>query len=125
MMVSIRQTGTRGSVITDMINGTFIEKVRGDDLFDDLFQDLLPQVLGRDVVGVLSGDDDGVDSEGDNGTTVALVLDGHLGLGVWSEPGRAPVRRATDKALLSLWARTMVSGINSGVSEVAYPNMRP
>ena len=37
---------------------------------------------------VLSGNDDGVDSEGDNRTTVTLVLNCHLGLGVWSEPGK-------------------------------------
>ena len=36
---------------------------------------------------MLSRNDDGVDSEWDNSTTVTLVLNCHLGLGVWSEPG--------------------------------------
>ena len=71
-----------------MIDSMLIEKVGGYDLLDDLFEDLLSQVFGSNVVRMLSGNDDGVDSEGDNRTTVTLVLDRHLGLGVWSEPGK-------------------------------------
>ena len=71
-----------------MIDGPVVEKVCRDDLLDDLFHNLLPQFLGGNVVRVLGGNDDGVDAEGDNCTTVALVFDGHLGLGVRSEPGK-------------------------------------
>ena len=85
-----------------MVNGVFIAKVGRDDLFDGLFQDLLPQVLGGDVVRVLGRNDGGVGSEGNNGTTVAFVLDHHLGL----SQGRAP-----DSKRHQFW------GFGSGVSE--------
>jgi hypothetical protein len=75
------------AVIANVIDSALVTEMRGDDLLDDLFQDFLPQVLGGDIIGVLGRNDDGVDSDGGDCTTVALVLDGHLGLGVRSKPG--------------------------------------
>ena len=72
-----------------MIDGALVPEVCRDDLLDNLFHDLLPEVLGRNIVRVLGGNDDGVNSKGDNGTTVALVLDRHLGLGIRSKPGKS------------------------------------
>jgi len=105
-----------------VINGVFVEKVRGDYLFDDLFEDLLPQVLGTDVVGVLSRNDDGVDSEGDNGTTVTLVLDSHLGLGVWSEPGEGTSPSGNGQRLVEFMRENdgeghQFRGFGGGISE--------
>ena len=37
MMVSVPANTTKGSDITNMIDGVFIEKVRGDDFFNNLF----------------------------------------------------------------------------------------
>lgn len=39
--------------------------------------------------------------------------------------GRVPFRRSSAILALSLWARTIVRGIHSSVSSVAYPNIRP
>jgi len=109
-------------VITNVVNGVFVEKVCRDDLFDDLFQDLLPQVLGGDVVRVLSRNDDSVDSEGNNGTTVAFVLDRHLGLGVWSEPGEGAGPSGDSQSLVQFVGknngeRHQFRGFRSGISE--------
>ncbi|KAI3487290.1 hypothetical protein L1887_48875 [Cichorium endivia] len=78
----------RGS--TDVEGGAWLG-VGGDDLLDDLLHDLGAEVLGGDLLGVLGGDDDGVDAEGDGGTAVLLVLDGDLGLGVGAEPAEGAV----------------------------------
>lgn len=76
-------------MITNMIDGPVVEEIGRDDLLDDLFHNLLPQLLGGDVVRVLGGNDNGIDTEGDDCATFALVFDGHLGLGVRSEPGKS------------------------------------
>lgn len=74
-----------------MVNGLLVEELGGDDLLDDLLLNLLAELLGGDILGVLSGDDDGVDTLGDDGTVVVLVFDGDLGLGVGSQPGQRAV----------------------------------
>ena len=75
---------TRG---LDVVDGLLVEVLGGDDLLDDLLLDLLAELLGGDVLAVLGRDDDGVDTQGNDGAVVVLVLDGDLGLGVGSEPG--------------------------------------
>lgn len=79
---------TRG---LDVVDGLLVEVLGGDDTLDDLLEDLLAELLGGDVLGVLGRDDDGVDTERDDGTVVVGVLDGDLGLGVGSEPGELAV----------------------------------
>lgn len=69
-----------------MVDGALVEEVGGDDLLDDLLEELGAEILSRDLLGVLSGDDDGVDTDGDGGTSLLLVLDGDLGLRVGAEP---------------------------------------
>lgn len=39
--------------------------------------------------------------------------------------GRVPLRRSSAILAFSLWARTIVRGMHSSVSSVAYPNIRP
>lgn len=79
---------TRG---LDVVDGLVVEQVGGDDLLDDLLLDLLAELLGGDGLAVLCRDDDGVDTLGDDGTAVVLVLDGDLGLGVGSQPWKGAV----------------------------------
>ena len=74
-----------------MVDGLVVEVLGGDDLLDDLLLDLLAELLGADGLGVLGGDDDGVNADRDHGTVVVLVLDGDLSLGVGSQPGEAAV----------------------------------
>jgi hypothetical protein len=69
-----------------MINGPFIKEVLGDDLLDNVFHNLLAKLLCRDLLGVLCGDDNGVDTERDRRAAVLLVLDRDLGLRVGAEP---------------------------------------
>ena len=80
-------------VKTNVVDGAGVQEVGGDDLLDDLLEDGGAEVLGGDLLSVLGGDDDGVDTERDGGTTLLLVLDGDLGLGVGAEP--AELTRAT------------------------------
>lgn len=74
-----------------MVDGLVIKVLLGDDLLDDLLLDLLAELLGGDLLRVLGRDDDGVNTEGDNGTVVVLVLNGDLSLGVGAEPGEGAV----------------------------------
>ena len=69
-----------------MVDGVVVEILGRDSLLDDLIENLFAEELGGDVVAVLSRDDNGVDTNGDDGTVVVLVLNGDLGLGVGTEP---------------------------------------
>lgn len=71
---------------TYVVDGLVVKVLGGDDLLDDLLEDLLAELLSGDGLGVLGRDNDGVDSERDNGTVVVLVLNGDLGLGVGPQP---------------------------------------
>jgi hypothetical protein len=79
---------TRG---LDVVDGLVIEEVGGDDLLDDLFENLLPEVLGGNLLSVLSGDDDSIDTQGCNSAPLLLVLDSDLSLGVWAEPSAGAI----------------------------------
>ncbi len=98
----------------DVVDGVVVEQVGGDDLLDDLLHDLGAEVLGGDLLGVLGGDDDGVDTEGTVAppsflySTVTWVLESGR-----SQP-RVPSRRAADMARLSLCESMRVMGIISG-----------
>ncbi len=71
---------------TYVVDGVLIEVLGWDNLLDNLLEDLLAELLSGDGLGVLGGDNDGVNAEWDNGTTIVLVLHGNLGLGIWSQP---------------------------------------
>lgn len=90
--VTLGTTDNESAGRLDVVDGSVVQEVRGDDLVDDLLLDLLAEVLGGDLLGVLGGDNDGVDSQGDHGTGfVLLVLDGDLSLRVRSEPAHGTV----------------------------------
>ena len=74
---------------TDVVDGALIKELSRDHLLDDLAQDLFPEVLRRNRVGMLSRNDDGVDTERNGGTTVLLVLNGDLSLGVRAQPRKS------------------------------------
>lgn len=74
-----------------MVDGLVVEQAGGDNLLDDLLLDLLAKLLGRDGLAVLGRDDDSVDAEGNNGTSVVGVLNGHLGLCVGAQPWEGAV----------------------------------
>ena len=74
-----------------MVDGVIIKVLGGNGSLDDLLLDLLAELLSGDILGVLGRNDNGVDTLGDNGTTVLLVLDGDLSLGVRTQPGERTV----------------------------------
>lgn len=57
--------------------------------------------------------------------TAVVYLDLTCVLESGRSQGTVPLRLSSAILALSLWARTTVSGMNSSVSSVAYPNIRP
>lgn len=105
-----------------MVDGLVVEVLGGDGLLDDLVKDLLAEVLGGDVVGVLGGDDDGVDADGDDGTVVVLVLNSNLGLGVGSQPRQRAVATGSRHGSVELVGEgesegEELGGLVSGITE--------
>lgn len=84
-------TVTNRKVFAYVVDGLVIKILGWDNLVNDLLLDLLAQLLSGDILGVLGRDNDGVDSDWDNGAVIVLVLNGDLGLGVRSEPWQASV----------------------------------
>jgi hypothetical protein len=90
--VTLGTTDNESAGRLDVVDGPLVQEFSGDNLLDDLFLDLLSEVLGGDFLGVLGGDNDGVDSQGDHGTRfVLLVFNGDLSLGIGSEPAHGTV----------------------------------
>ena len=90
---------TRG---LDVVDGLVVKHLGGDDLLDDLLLDLLAELLSGDVLAVLGRDDDSVDTQRNDGTTIVSVLNGDLGLGVGAEP----------------WERAILAGSSHGGVEL-------
>jgi hypothetical protein len=80
------QRAYRSRVKTYVVNGLLIEVLGGDGGLDDFLVNLLSQILGADILRMLSGDNNSVNTLGDDGTVVVLVLNSDLGLGVGAEP---------------------------------------
>lgn len=94
----------------------------GDDLLNDLGLELLADLLGGDRLVVLSGDDDSVNTERNNGTAIVLVLHGDLGLGVRSEPRDGAVAASIGHGLVELVGekvreRVKLGSLVSGITE--------
>ena len=89
----------------DVVDGAVVDHVLGEDRGDDLLHDDLADGLVVDLRPVLSGDDNGVDADGDEVPLVGLVhlvLDGDLRLGVGAEPRDGPVLAELGEALHEL-----------------------
>jgi hypothetical protein len=104
--ISLRTTDNESTRRLNVVNTSVIEQVLGDDLLDNLLHDFGSQVFGRDLLGVLGGNDDSVDSDGDNGTvTLLLVLDSDLGLGVGSEPSKRTISSSSSHGGIELMGK--------------------
>jgi len=86
----------------EMVDGLGGEVLGGDDLLDDLLLEGLAEGLVVNILRVLDGDDDGVDAEGNQSTTLVLVLDGDLGLGVRAKVGEGAIATAISHLLVEL-----------------------
>lgn len=105
-----------------MVDGVVIEVLSRDDLLDDLLLDLLSELLGGDLLGVLSGDNDSVDTLGNDSAVIVAVLDGDLGLGVGSEPGERAVTAGSRHGSVKLVGEEEsegeeLRGLVSGITE--------
>lgn len=74
-----------------MVDGVLIKVLSWDNLLDDLLEDLLAELLSGDGLSVLARENNGVNTEWDNGTAIVLVLHGDLGLGIWAQPWDASI----------------------------------
>lgn len=70
-----------------MIDGLIVNKVLIDGGIDNLLKEVLSDLVVADTWVVLAGDEDSMDSDGDELGSLVSILDGDLGLGVWSDPG--------------------------------------
>lgn len=105
-----------------VVDGLLVEELGGDVGLDDLLKDLLAELLSGDGLGVLGRDDDGVNTLGDDGTVVVLVLDGDLGLGVGAQPGEGSVTAGSRHGGVQLVGKNdgqgkELRGLVGGVSE--------
>jgi hypothetical protein len=74
-----------------MVDGPVIEELGRNNLLDDLLLNLFAELFGGDGFAVLRRDDHSIYTQGNHGTTVVLVLDSDLRLGVWPQPGEGSV----------------------------------
>ena len=65
-----------------MVLGVLVEPCGGQHGLDDMLEDVGVQLLVADALGVLAGNDDGVDA---GGLAVLIVFDGHLALAVGAQ----------------------------------------
>lgn len=70
-----------------MIDGLIINKIFVNSWVDDDLEEFLSDLLVGDIGIVLTRDEDGMDSNWDQLSSLVGILDGNLGLGVWSNPG--------------------------------------
>lgn len=85
-------------VVDDLV----VEQLCGDGGLDDELVQILRDLLVGDRLVVLSGDDDGVHTYGDERSIVVLVLHGDLSLHVWA----GPLERSVVAQLSELLAQT-------------------
>mmetsp|Transcript_11903 Transcript_11903/g.24781 ORF Transcript_11903/g.24781 Transcript_11903/m.24781 type:complete len:221 (+) Transcript_11903:965-1627(+) len=69
-----------------MVDGLVVEVLGRDDGLDDVLHEVSRDLLVGDVLGVLGGDNDGVDALGDRNAVLKLVLTSDLGLSVGADP---------------------------------------
>ena len=102
-----------------MIDGPTVKEVLRDNLLDYLLQYLFPELLRRDLLSVLCGNDDLVHAQGDRRAAILLILDRDLGLRVGAEPRERAVTAGCGQYGVEFMSKHDSEGIYSGVSSVA------
>lgn len=105
-----------------MVDGAVIQELSRDGLLDNLLEELLADELGGDILAVLGGNDDSVDTKGLDGTVVVGVFNGDLGLGIRTKPGDGSVKTALLHDAVKLVGqekseREELRGLVGGISE--------
>ena len=114
-----QKSNTRIDVITYMIDGPIVKEVLRDNLLDHLLQYLLPELLRRELLSVLCGNDDCVHAEGDRRAAVLLILDRDLGLRVGAKPRERTITAGSGQCGVGFMSKHDSECIYSGVSSVA------
>lgn len=112
--ITARSTNGERTGGVDVIDGVFIEVLGVNDGLDDVFLEFGSDVLLRDFGGVLSGDQDGVDSDGSDGLAFDLVFDGDLTLGIGSQPGQSAVNSQVVQLLADVEGQLVREGHKFG-----------
>lgn len=81
---------------------TIIDHGRWNDGTDNLALDNGAKICSRDIIGMLGGDDDGVNSEGDNRPSLEAIFDGDLGLCVWTKKGHGAISAGTSECSIQV-----------------------
>jgi len=105
-----------------VVDGPIIKVPGRDGSLDDLLQNLLAELLSSDIGAVLGRNNDGIDTEGNDGTVVMLVLNGNLGLGVRAQPGKGAVTTSSSHSSVELMGELkgegeQFGGLVSGIAE--------
>jgi hypothetical protein len=97
--ITARSTDNERTRGVDVIDGVFIEVLGGDNGLDDVFLKGRSDFFLGDFRAVLSGDQDGVNSNGDDALAFSLVFNGDLGLGIGSQPLQSAVNSQVVESL--------------------------
>jgi hypothetical protein len=105
-----------------VIDGVLIEVLGGNSSLDDLLLDLLAELLSGDILRVLGRNDNGVNTLGNNGTAVLLVLDGDLSFGVRAQPRKRAITAGSSHGSVQLVGELKskgeeLRGLISGIAE--------
>ena len=84
--ISVRSSNNESARGVQVVDGLVVEELLGDDRLDDVLHEILGDLFVGDILGVLGGDDNGVDTLGDWDTIDQLVFAGDLGLSVGTDP---------------------------------------
>lgn len=93
-----------------MEDGLVIKVLGWDNGLDDMLHEVLVDLVVGDIWGVLGGYEDGVYSEGNHGTILLSVLNGHLGLAIWPEPGQRAILASLSQAVSQPGGKHMCQG---------------
>lgn len=98
--VTLRTANDESAGWLDVVDGLVVQQFSWDCSLDDLLKDFLSQVLSGDLLGVLSRNDDGVDSQRLDRTAILEVLNSDLGLAVGSQPAQLARSSGVGKSLV-------------------------
>ena len=120
--VTLRTTDDEAAGGLEVVDSAVIKQLSGNDLADNLLLKGSTKLLSGDIVGVLGGDDDGVDAQRLDSTVVVGVLNGNLGLGIREQPGDGAVNTGSLHSRVKLVGEEdsqgeELRGLISGIAE--------
>ncbi len=120
--ITVWTTDDEAARWVQVVDGLVVEVLSRDDRLDDVLKQLSLDLILSDVLTVLGGDDDGVDTDWDWATVLKSVLAGDLGLAVRSNPWAGTVladlgQSGTDGCGKLVSKRHHTLGLISGITK--------